>query len=131
MMNRLGVNDESLEYFISEIYMRGIDIGLDPKLISAYLSELVNFWPAGRMARERLARTGHENIGENTDKERLEDRPFSEILNYITKLKEEKMQLESETHRLRAEVRELNNKKFEVERQLDKKLQDNAVTAQN
>ncbi len=28
MMNRLGVDDESLEYFISEIYMRGIDIGL-------------------------------------------------------------------------------------------------------
>ena len=130
MMNRLGVNDDSLENFISEIYMRGIDIGLDPKLISAYLSELVNFWPAGRMARERLARTGHGNIGENTDKERLEYRPFSEILSYITKLKEEKMQLESETYRLRAEVRELNDKKLEAERQLDNMLHDNAVTAQ-
>jgi hypothetical protein len=130
MMNRLGVNDESLEYFISEIYMRGIDIGLDPKLISTYLSELVNFWPAGRITREHLARTGYGNIGENTDKVRLEYRPFSEILSYITKLKEEKMQLESETYRLRAEARELNDKKLEAERQLNKKLHDNAVTAQ-
>jgi hypothetical protein len=97
MMNRLGVNDESLEYFISEIYMKGGDIGLDPKLISAYLSELVDFWSASEVGREEeLARTGRGNFGVNANQDRLVYKPFSEILSYISKLREKKTHLESE-----------------------------------
>jgi ribosomal protein S10 len=46
ILDRLGVNDDSLENFISETYSRCIEIGLDPKIISTYLAELVTFWPA-------------------------------------------------------------------------------------
>ena len=131
MMNRLGVNDESLEYFISEIYMKGVDIGLDPKLISAYLSELVDFWSAREIGREEeLARTGRENFGVNANQERLVYKPFSKILSYIPKLREEKTHLESEIYKLRAEVEDLNNKKSESAHQLEQRLHDDAITAQ-
>jgi hypothetical protein len=131
MMNRLGVNDESLEYFISEIYTKGVDIGLDPKLISAYLSELVDFWSAREVRREEeLARTERKNIGVNANQERQVYKPFSEILIHISKLREEKTHLESEIYKLRAEVEDLNNKKSKSAHQLEIRLHDDATTAQ-
>ena len=129
IMERLGVNDDSLENFISEIYLRCIEIGLDPKIISTYLAELVTFWPARIGNKEEMVGLKQEKIEGYADREdSLVYGPFSEILSYIRKLKEEKVQLESEVYNLRTDVMNLNSKKTEAETQLKKRLDENQIT---
>src|SRR5918995_2826918 len=132
MMSRLGVNDDSLEYFVSEIYTRSMDIGLDPKLISLYLAELVAFWSPGSTSSDERAGMGQQEINGNGDREENgEYRPFSEILSHVGKLKEEKNQLERENYRLRAEIMNLSTKKSEAEVQFKKRLTENQITQQH
>jgi len=129
IMDRLGVNDDSLENFISEIYSRCIEIGLDPKIISRYLAELVTFWPARIGSKEEMVGLKQEKIEGYADREDgLVYGPFSEILSYIRKLKEEKVQLESEGYKLRTDLMNLNSKKTEAETQLKKRLDENQIT---
>jgi hypothetical protein len=129
MMSSLGINDEFLEYFISEIYLRCIEIGLDPKIISTYLAELVTFWPARIGSKEEMVGLKQEKFEGYADREDgLVYGPFSEILSYIRKLKEEKVQLESEVYKLRTDVMNLNSKKTEAETQLKKRLDENQIT---
>ena len=129
MMSNIGINDDSLEYFISEIYSRCIEIGLDPKIISTYLAELVTFWPARIGGKEERVGLKQEKIEGYADREDgLVYGPFSEILSYIRKLKEEKVQLESEVYKLRTDVMNLNSKKTEAETQLKKRIDENQIT---
>ena len=121
ILDRLGVNDDSVENFISETYSRCIEIGLDPKIISTYLAELVTFWPARSGSKKEI-------IGYAAREDGFVYGPFSEILSYVRKLKGEKVQLESEVYKLRMDVMNLNSKKTEAETQLKKRLDENQVT---
>jgi hypothetical protein len=137
IMSNLGVNEEALEYFISEIYARSAAIGLGLEQISRYIAELVDFWSARGVSvgEEEEEQQGiGEGDGRGGGRRGLGSvaiRYFSEIPGYIAGLKEEKVQLESQIQQIRSEVRGLNNKKFEAELQLQEMLRNNAITAQH
>ena len=43
MMNRMGVGNDQLQSFLSDVYKRSVDLGLTPQNIASYLRDLLEF----------------------------------------------------------------------------------------
>jgi hypothetical protein len=74
MMNRLGINEDSFESFMSDGYNHCKNLGLTPENIASYLTDLLEF---------------SKSI------------PISDIPHYIEQKKQEKKKLEEEIERLK------------------------------
>jgi hypothetical protein len=43
LMNKLGLRDDQLQSFLSNVYKRSVDLGLTPQSIASYLRDLLEF----------------------------------------------------------------------------------------
>ena len=84
MMNRMGVGNDQLQSFLSDVYKRSVDLGLTPQNIASYLRDLLEF--------------------SNT-------LVFSQIPAYLEQKKLEKDQLEKEVQKLKVDKEQLQLEK--------------------
>jgi predicted nucleic acid-binding Zn-ribbon protein len=102
-MSRIGVNEDSFESFISDIYNRCKNIGLCPEGISSYIQDLVEF-----SARNVL--------------------PISKISDYLKERGEERQRLEEGIRRLNTQISTLKQEKRECEYLRDEALRERNMT---
>jgi hypothetical protein len=88
ILNRVGVGNDQLQSFLSDVYKRSVDIGLTPHNIASYLRDLLEF--------------------SNT-------LVFSQIPAYLEQKKQEKDQLEKKVQELRDDTELLQIKKTDSE----------------
>ena len=103
IMNKIGVKEGEIEYFVSEVYNRCKEIGLSADNIDIYLQGLLEF-----------SKTSGMPI-----------LPISKIADYLREKTEEKIELENQIEDLKQEIQELNS-----ERSASKKLRDDALQQQ-
>ena len=103
IMNKIGVKEGEIEYFVSEIYNRCKEIGLSADNIDIYLQGLLEF-----------SKTSGMSI-----------LPISKIADYLREKTEEKIELENQIEDLKQEIQELSS-----ERSASKKLRDDALQQQ-
>ncbi|MGB6594689.1 MAG: hypothetical protein WBE68_24565 [Candidatus Nitrosopolaris sp.] len=103
LMLRVGVDEDSFESFILDVYNRCNDIGLSPENISLYLADLLEF-----------------------SKSVL---PLSKIPNYIKEKTNEKGELKQEIENLNLQIETLQQQKKDAESFRDKALQDEGMTS--
>ena len=103
IMNKIGVNQDEIEYFVSEIYNRCKEIGLSADNTDIYLQGLLEF-----------SKTSGMSI-----------LPISKIADYVREKKEQKIELENQIEDLKQEIQQLNS-----ERSASKKLRDDALQQQ-
>ncbi|MGB7636429.1 MAG: hypothetical protein WBL88_02520 [Nitrososphaeraceae archaeon] len=103
IMNKIGVKEGEIEYFVSEIYNRCKEIGLSADNIDIYLQGLLEF-----------SKTSGMSI-----------LPISKIADYLREKTEEKIELENQIEDLKQEIQELNS-----EWSASKKLRDDALQQQ-
>ena len=101
IMLKMGVQEDSFESFIVDVYNRCNNLGLTPENISLYVQDLLEF---------------SKTI------------PFSQIPEYITKKADEKKKLEEQLEKLRNEIEILDEEKSDIEFFRDKALQDKEIT---
>ena len=103
IMNKIGVKEDEIEYFVSEVYNRCKEIGLSADNIDIYLQGLLEF-----------SKTSGMSI-----------LPISKIADYLREEKGQKIELENQIEDLKQEIQELNS-----ERSASKKLRDDALQQQ-
>jgi hypothetical protein len=101
LMNRLGVNEDMFESFMSEVYDRCKNLGLMPENIASYLTDLLEF---------------------------SKKVPFSQISDYIQHKTDEKKRLEQETERLKDQKQTLLSRISELETLHTSDLEDMKMT---
>jgi chromosome segregation ATPase len=101
-MLRIGVKEDALESFVLDVYNRCKDIGILPENISSYLADLLEF-----------SKTA----------------PLSKIPHYIKEKNDEKIKLEEEIQKLKAEIGTLQQEKENAELLRDTILQDVKITS--
>jgi hypothetical protein len=102
-MSRIGVNEDSIETFILDVYNRCKNIGLSPEGISSYMQDLVEF-----SARNVL--------------------PISRISDYLKQKREEKQSLEEEIKGLGTQISTLKQEKKDCEYARDEALRERNMT---
>ena len=102
-MLRIGVKEDSFESFILDVYNRCKDIGLSPQNIAFHLADLLEF--------------------SNTAL------PFSKIPDYIKEKRNEKIKLEQEIEKLKAQIETLREQKVDAELIRDEALGDARITS--
>ena len=103
LMLRIGVNEDSFESFILDVYNRCKDIGLSPQNIAFHLTDLLEF--------------------SNTAL------PLSKIPDYIKEKTTEKGKLEEEIEKLKAQIETLREQKEDAELIRDTALEDARITS--
>jgi hypothetical protein len=103
LMNKLGVRDDQLQSFLSDVYKRSVDLGLTPQSIASYLRDLFEF---------------SNNL------------VFSQIPAYLDQKKQEKDQLEKKLGELYAETSMLQMEKSEVEGLCNMAVEHHKTTSQ-
>ena len=101
MMNRLGIKEDSIEFFMSDIYHRCKNLELVPENIASYLADLLEF---------------------------SKTVPFSKIADYIQQKTDEKEKLEKEVENLKDMVAVLQIEKRDHETSRDNALEDMKLT---
>src|SRR5919198_4200881 len=104
ILNKIGVKEDDMEYFISDIYNRCKNIGLSAENITVYLQDLFEF----------SRTTGGTSI-----------LPISKIEDYLREKTEQKIQLEQQIQNLRQQIKELD-----YQRSTAKQLRDEALQQQ-
>jgi hypothetical protein len=102
IMLNVGVNEDSFESFIVDVYSRCKDIGLSPENISFYLQDLLEF------SRTVL--------------------PLSKISDYVKEKTDEKRKLEQEIVKLKVQIETLQLEKSDSESNRNKALQEQRMT---
>ena len=103
MMNRMGVGNDQLKSFLSDVYKRSVDLGLTPQNIASYLRDLLEF--------------------SNT-------LVLSQIPAYLEQKKQEKDQLEKKIQDLYVETSMLQRQKSDCERLRNAAMEDYKTTIQ-
>jgi predicted nucleic acid-binding Zn-ribbon protein len=103
MLNRVGVGNDQLQSFLSDIYKRSVELGLTPQSIASYLRDLLEF--------------------SNT-------LVLSQIPAYLEQKKEEKDQLEKKIQDLYVETSMLQRQKSDCERLSNAAMEDYNTTTQ-
>lgn len=103
MMNRVGVGNDHLQSFLSEVYKRVVDLGLTPQNIAFYLRDLLEF--------------------SNT-------LVFSQIPAYLEQKKQEKDRLEKEVQELKVDIELLQMQKSDWDSLRNMALADYKTTTQ-
>jgi cell division protein FtsB len=101
LMHRIGVNEESFDLFIVDVYNRCKDIGLPPQKIAFHLADLLEL--------------------SNTV-------PLSKIPDYVKEKTTEKGKLEEEIEKLKAEIETLREQKEDAQLIRDNALEDARIT---
>jgi len=96
-MHRIGVNEESFDSFIVDVYNRCKDIGLSPQNIAFHLADLLEL--------------------SNTV-------PLSKIPDYVKEKRTEKGKLEEEIEKIKAEIETLRKQKEDAQLIRDNALED-------
>jgi peptidoglycan hydrolase CwlO-like protein len=102
IMLKIGVNEDSFENFILDVYNRCKDIGLSPQRISSYLEDLIEF------SRDVL--------------------PISKIQDYIKQKTDEERKLQEEIEKLSEKISALRQEKMKHESLRDQALQEKQMT---
>src|SRR5215467_2771459 len=102
VMLRIGVKEDALESFILDVYNHCLDIGILPENICSYLADLLEF---------------------------SKTVPFSKIPHYIKEKNDEKIKLEEEIGKLKAQIETLQQQKGAAELLRDTILQDGRITS--
>jgi FtsZ-binding cell division protein ZapB len=103
IMLKVGVDEDSFESFILDVYNRCKDIGLSSENISVYLQDLIEF------SRDVL--------------------PLSKIENYIKEKTDDKRKLEQEIEKLTVQTEMLQQEKSDAESLRDMALQEERLTS--
>jgi regulator of replication initiation timing len=103
MMNRVGVGNDQLQSFLSDVYRRSVDLGLTPQNIAPYLRDLLEF--------------------SNT-------LVFSQIPAYLEQKKQEKDQLEKKVQELKEDTERLQLEKSDSENILKMAMTDYKTTTE-
>ena len=103
LMLRIGVKEDSFESFILDVYNRCKHIGLSPQNIAFHLADLLEF--------------------SNTAL------PLSKIPDYINEKTNEKIKLEQEIEKLKAQIETLREQKEDAELLRDTALEDARITS--
>jgi hypothetical protein len=103
MLNRVGVGNDQLQSFLSDIYKRSVELGLTPQSIASYLRDLLEF--------------------SNT-------LVLSQIPAYLEQKKQEKDQLEKKIQDLYVETSMLQRQKSDCERLSNAAMEDYNTTTQ-
>ena len=103
MMNRMGVGNDQLKSFLSDVYKRSVDLGLTPQNIASYLGDLLEF--------------------SNT-------LVFSQIPAYLEQKKQEKDQLEKKVQELKDDSELLQKQNSDREKALDMAKADYNITVE-
>ena len=103
MMNRVGVGNDQLQSFLSDVYKRSVDLGLTPHNIAFYLRDLLEF--------------------SNT-------LVFSQIPAYLEQKKQEKDQLEKKVQELKEDTERLQLEKSDSENILKMAMTDYKTTTE-
>jgi hypothetical protein len=107
IMNKIGVKEDEIEYFVSEVYNRCKEIGLSADNIDIYLQGLLEF-----------SKTAGMPI-----------LPISKIADYLREKKGEKIELENQIEDSKQEIQELNSERFHSKKLRDDALQQQKTTA--
>jgi hypothetical protein len=102
-MSRIGVNEDGLETFISDVYNRCKNVGLSPEIISSYMQDLIEFSATNVL-------------------------PISKISDYLKQKKEEKQSLEEEVARLTTQISMLKEEKKDCQSVRDEALRERNMT---
>jgi hypothetical protein len=103
VMNRMGVGNDQLQSFLSDVYKRSVDLGLTPQNIASYIRELLEF--------------------SNT-------LVLSQIPAYLEQKKLEKDQLEKEVQELKVDKEQLQLEKSDSQNMLEMAKADYNTTTQ-
>ena len=104
MMNRLGIEEDSFEFFMSDIYRRCKNLELVPENSASYLADLLEF---------------------------SKSVPFSKIADYIQQKTGEKEKLEKEVENLKDKVDVLQREKRDYQTSRDNALEDMNLPKKN
>ena len=85
-LSRIGVNEDSIETFVLDVYNRCKNIGISPENISSYIQDLIEFSTTNVL-------------------------PISKISDYLRQKKEEKQSLEEEVRGLDAQISNIQARK--------------------
>src|SRR5215469_115679 len=102
VMLRIGVKEDALESFILDVYNRCQDIGILPENICSYLADLLEF---------------------------SKTVPFSKIAHYIKEKNDEKIKLEEEIGKLKAQIEKLQQQKGAAELLRNTIVEDGKITS--
>jgi FtsZ-binding cell division protein ZapB len=102
VMLRIGVKEDALESFVLDVYNRCQDIGILPENISSYLADLLEF---------------------------SKTVPFSKIPHYIKEKNDEKIKLEEEIEKLKAQIQTLQQEKQNADSIRNTILEDGKITS--
>jgi hypothetical protein len=103
LMLRIGVKEDSFESFILDVYKRCKDIGLSPQNIAFHLADLLEFSTITL--------------------------PLSKISDYINEKTNEKIKLEQEIEKLKAQIEKLREQEKDAELIRDIALEDARITS--
>ena len=107
IMSKIGVDEDNIDYFISDIYNKCKDIGLSAENIAIYLQDLLEF-----------SRSSSVPI-----------LPISKVADYLREKTEQKMELEKQIEGLKQQIQQLEYDKFTIEKLRDDALQHQKMIA--
>jgi uncharacterized coiled-coil DUF342 family protein len=107
IMNNIGVKEDDIEYFISDIYNKCKDIGLSAENIAIYLQDLLEFSKTAAMP----------------------ILPISKIDDYLKRKTEQKIELQEQIKALRQQIQQLDDERFSIHKLRDEALQEQKMTA--
>ena len=153
-LDQLGIDEESLMGFVTDVYNTCKEIGLQPHQIAACLGDLVTFFTIdGRIGMKKETRSSRrttatehatEGAGQQEEKEEEVEREeegnyyryhiknavplISQLPAYLADLKEEKIGLQYDIEKLRREKNLIESEKKSFEREKDEMLKKHNMT---
>ena len=107
IMSKIGVDEDNIEYFISDIYNKCKDIGLSSENIAIYLQDLLEFSMSSSMTILSISKVG----------------------DYLREKTEQKIGLEKQIEDLKQQIQQREYDKFTIEKLRDDALQQQKVIA--
>jgi predicted nucleic acid-binding Zn-ribbon protein len=107
IMSKIGVDEDNIEYFISDIYNKCSNIGLSAENIAIYLQDLLEFSSSSIMP----------------------ILPISKVGDYLREKTEQKIELENQIEGLKLQIQQIGYDKFTIEKLRDDALQQQKMIA--
>jgi hypothetical protein len=107
IMNKIGVKEDNIEYFISDIYNKCKETGLSAENIAIYLQDLFEFSKT----------TGTSIL------------PISKINDYLSEKTEQKIELEKQVENLSQQIQQLDSERSAIVKLRDQALQQQEMSA--
>jgi prefoldin subunit 5 len=108
IMSKIGVNEDDIDYFISDIYNKCKDIGLSAENIAVYLQDLLEF---------------------SRSNSSMPILPISNVGDYLREKTEQRIELEKQIEGLKQQIQQIEYDKFTIEKLRDDALQQQKMIA--